>query len=365
MINHCRFLVNAETVFIINLLNYSKIPLKKITQNKSQTIFYVSSAHTDTVVKILEDRGKEYKILKDGSIKNFFKTNIFRFGIYAGILAVVLFMYFYASTLTRVQISGNKIVPQDVIYKAVDDFLEIPGFNKDADIDKLTKNIIALDGISSASVERKGNTLFVKVYEELPKVDVEDKTVYADVVSKYDSIVTRVVTFSGTCKVKKGDSIRKGQTIISATVEIGENLVTPEYANGIAYGRVWITKEIVIEPTYMEAERTGNSVNRVVFFNKQDTFKPSYEQYEVEKTTCYLNSVIPLMYTVYTYYETKNVIKEMNFSENEQAIVEKYSNALYAELPSERTVIRNWYDTKILDKNIKLVIYYDIETKIT
>lgn len=365
MINHCRFLVKTDTVFIINLLNYSKIPLKKILQNDGATIFYVNSIYTEQVKKMLDERNKEYEILKDSSIKTFFKTNVSRFGLYVGVMAVALLMYFYSGTLTRVQISGNKLVEESVIYKEIDDFLELPGFNKGADLDKLTKNIIALDGISSASVERKGNTLFVKVYEELPKVNVEDKTVYKDVISKYDSIITRVVTFAGTSKVKRGDSVRKGQTIITASKDLGDGLKTTTYANGIAYGRVWITKEIIIESTYMEAERTGNSVSRVVFFNKKDKYKPEFAQYEVEKRNYFLSNVVPVAYCVYTYNETKNVIKESNFEENEQAIVEEHTNLLFAELPADCTVIRNWYNTKILDKNIKLVIYYEIETKIT
>lgn len=365
MINHCRFLVKAETVFIINLLNYNKIPVKKVFCKNGVTNFYVKAIYVEAVIKLFEERSKEYQVLQDSSIKTFFKKNVFRFGLYTGLMIVALFMYFYAGTLTRVQISGNKIVEESTIYQAIESYLDLPGFNKKADLETLEKNIIALDGISSASVVRKGNTLFVNVYEELPKVAIEDKTVYKDVVSKYDSIITRVVAFSGTCKVKKGDSVKKGQTIISSSVVIGENLETPEYANGIAYGRVWITKEVIIEQNYIEAERTQNSVSRVVFFNKKDDFVPEYKQYEVEKRTCYLTNIIPLMYTVYTYYETENVTKEMNFEENEQAIVEEHTNTLYNELPKDCIVIRNWHDTKILDKNIKLVIYYEIETKIT
>ncbi|NLL56750.1 MAG: hypothetical protein GX242_06015 [Clostridiales bacterium] len=367
MINHCRFKVKADTVFMINLLNYNKIPLKKIVSKNEYTVFCVKSIYKDDVINMLNERSKEYAILKDSSVKTFFKKNTLRFGLYTGLMIVALFMVFYGGTLARVEISGNNLVEQSEIKKVIDKHLELPTFKPKADFNTLTKDIIAIEGISSASVSRKGNTLFVQVYEELPKVDIEDKTVYKDVVSKYDSIITRVVAFSGTCKVKKGDSVKKGQTIISAIVVLDEeqNLTAPTYANGIAYGRVWITKELIIEKTYITAERTGKSVSRVKFFNKADDYKPEFKQYEVEKQTCYLNSVIAIPYTIYTYYETKNVEKEMNFEENEQAIVEKHTNKLFEELPSDCMVIRNWHTTKMLDKKIKLVIYYEIETKIT
>ncbi|HOO22848.1 MAG TPA: sporulation protein YqfD [Clostridia bacterium] len=365
MINRCRFSVIAEAVYIANILNFHGIGVKRIERKGEETVFTVHSADAKKAEEVLTKRGKEYKILADTSVRAFFKKNVFRFGIYTGILAVALLMYFYAGTLTRIDISGNKAVAGENICKVIEENLEIPGFNRDADYDALEKKLIALDGISGASVERKGNTLFVRVYEELPKVDVEDRTEFKDVVSKYDTIITRVITFSGTCKVKVGDTVKKGQTVISATVTAGEGVEAPSYANGIAYGRVWVTKEVIISQVQIEAVRTGNSVEHVVFFGKKDDFVPPFSQYETEKRECFLDAVIPLKYTVFTYYETKNAEKEVDFYANEEAIVKEHVDKMLSEIPEGSKVLRNWYDIKSVDKNIKLVIYYEIETKIT
>jgi similar to stage IV sporulation protein len=365
MINYYKFRVVSNSVFVINILTINKIKLKRIKKREKDLEFFVKAEYVEDVIKLLTHNAREFEILEDKSFKSFVHSNIYRFGLYCGLLFVILFMVFYANTLTRVEIAGNDLVSDEIIYNEIIEEIEVPSYNKNLDCDVLTKKIIALDGITSASVERKGNTLLVNVYEELPKVEILDKTNYVDIVSKYDTIVTRIVTYSGTAMVKKGDSIRAGQTIFSCTKVIDEELSVQEYANGIAYGRVWFTKEVIIEPTYMTSKRTGNSETFINFFSDKDNSEILYSQYEVEKTKCYLSNIVPLPYYKYTYYETENVIEEINFYDNEEAIVAEYTTSLFNELPEGCTPLRNWYDVNILDKNIKLVIYYEVETNIT
>lgn len=364
MINYSKIKVKSDAVFIMNILNYNKIPLRKISIEDKYTVFYIKAKHLDEVVKLFTNHGKVFEVLQDNSIKRNFKKNVFRFGIYAGLFFVLFFMFFYANTLTRVEISGNKLVSDEMIYDVVDNFVKIPSFNKNIDCKTLIKKLIALENISSASAERKGNTLIIKVYEELPKVEIENKTQFKDVVSKYDSIVTRIVTFSGSSRVKRGDTVRKGDIVFSTDIDLGDGLTTKEYANGIAYGRVWFSKELIIEPFYMVNERTDRKIERIKFF-VNDVYIPEFKQYEIEKSEIFLSNILPLKYTKYTYYETESVIRETDFFKNEQGYVEQYGNSLREQLPEECTILRNWHDVKVLDKNIKLVIYYEVEIKIT
>lgn len=309
---------------------------------------------------------KNFTVLNDSTKRNFFIKNAPRIGLYLGLIIITVGIIFYSMNVTRVEIGDLKWVSREKIYSAVLEKVKLPIKKSAVDCKEIEKTIISLDGISSASVQLKGNTIVVNVYEELEKVPVLDKSDYTDILSKYDGIVTNVIVYSGSASVKKGDSVRVGQTLISSDILLDEEkgLVAKEKPLGEIYGRVWITESRTFHPYIVEKKRTGNTETVVKFFYPQRKYTGKFSLYDAETEVIYLDSVVPVKMYKTTYYEVKEYEREFDFETNKEGIVKEETERLEERLPEGCKKLRAWYDVKRLDKIIYLELYYEIETKI-
>lgn len=364
MIDGIEVFVCARPEFIVNVCNCAGIGIRRLKNSGDGSTFFVKKRDFSAFCELMTRHCKEYKTLNDKTISGFFRRNLPRFGLYAGLAFVIFACVFYSLKVTRVEIAGNSLVSYDAIMEAVAEAVELPCERGKVDRKSIEQAIIALDGIASASVEQRGNTLLVNVYEELEKAEVQDKSDYTDVKSLYDGIITRVIVYSGTAAVKAGDTVKKGQTLISSDVVIDENLTAKEKASGGIYARVWVTKTQVFTPTVIVRRRTGRTETAVGFFKPDEGYKCDFSLYETETKEYYLDSVIPLKYYVTTFYEIEEAETEFDFDSNEEAVVKSMTEALEEELPEGCVSLRSWYVKKRLDKNVQLDIYYEIEIKI-
>lgn len=359
-INFC-----ASAEFTANLLRTQNIGVKKLIKCGDGCKFFIKSADYAKFVKIAENYNKEFTVLKDGTRKSFFKNNIWRFGLYVGFIAVIIAVVFYSRSVTRLEIGGNNRISTEVIYAAVTEITPLPSVRAGVNREEIEKAVIKIDGVSSASAQVKGNTIIVEIYEELDKVDVLDKSDYSDIYSNSDGIVTRVIVYSGTAEVKAGDTVRKGQKLISSDVILDENLTAKEKALGDIYGRVWISKNLTYYPTIIERRRTGRTETKVNAFKKNSEYKGGFSMYEEETQEFYLNSVFPIKMYKTTYYEVEETEAEFDFDANSEGIIKEATHALEETLPEDCIKLRTWYNVKRLDKIVVLDIYYEIETKLT
>lgn len=363
MIDYLEIKTDADCLFVVNLLNYAGIPLRKVRPCEGGCRMWIPSEDGKKALALLADNGKVTVVCKDKTVKKYLRRNFLRFGLWAGLVFAVILLVFYSAQVTRIEINGLQNLAETDILQAVNALYEFPVAKKDLERKEIVKAVTTLDGVASCAAEIKGNTLIVTVYEELEKVPVPDKTDFTDIVSSYDAVVTRIIVYSGTGLVKKGDTVRKGQTLISSDVKLDETLIAKEKPFGEIYGRVWITKTVVISETVLVRKRTGRTETRVSF-QKEIEYKGEFADYDEEVSEFFLPSVVPLKMYVHTYYETATVEEERDFSENEEAIVSEYFAEMESSFPAGSVALDKWYDVKRLDKNLTLELYYEIETKL-
>lgn len=358
--------VDASKEFVLNVLTQNNIKATDFTFGEYPR-FFISYRERKRVIDVFSRHGKTVTVLSDRSFPTFFKKNILRVGIFSALVLSIVFAYFYSLKVTDIVVSGNKSVPIETIEKAICDNCAMPAVKKDVDTDRIEKEVTKLDGVSSTSVYIKGKTLFCTVLEELPKVDVVDKSDYTPVTSLYDAIVTRIVVFDGKAAVKKGDAVRKGQTLISETVVIDEEkgLFVQTKPLGEVYGRVWVTETQIFHPTVVRRVRTGRSRTTVRFFN--DEFAPDVEfaAYEREVQERTMDAVFPLKIYVATDYEVEEREEGFDFDANADAVIKSATQSLEDRLPEGCEKVRTWFEIKRLDKTVRLDIYYEIEIKIS
>ena len=358
--------VCAPTEYVVNVLTKSGVKIKKLKVFGRECEFCVSGGDFSALKRVLGEQGREVSVVSDGTFCGFIKKNALRIGLYLGLIMTIAVIFFYSSIVTRVQIYGNSLVADEIILSALESVAELPLKKDKIDKDLLERTVISLEGISSASVEIRGNTVLINVYEELPKAEMPDMTDFTDITSLYDGVITRIIVYSGTAAVKKGDPVRKGQVLISSDVVIDEEkgLVAKEKPLGDVYATVWVTKTLIYEPTTIVRRRTGRTERVIKFFAPEKEYKGEFATYEVENKSYYLDGIAPFKVFVTTYYEVEEVEEAFDFDKNKDGIIKEATERMEEELPSDCVKNRTWYEIKRLDKSVALGIYYEIEIKI-
>lgn len=126
----------------------------------------------------------------------------------------------------------------------------------------------------------RGVELVIGVEEGAPPPAMEARGAPGDIVASQDALVTRVLTYAGTAKVKPGDFVREGQVLI-AGVEKGKNgEETPVKARGEVAARVWQTARTRCRLTQWRSVPTGRKMERRVwitpFFTWSSEEEPAY-----------------------------------------------------------------------------------------
>ena len=352
---------DASNEFLLNLLTANNVKVF----SPCGGIFSIEKGDYKVVKDLLGRHGKEITIIKDTTFSAFIKNNALRIGIYFGVILSIICLFLYSQKVTKIVISGQKYVDSKVIEGTITAITPLPASKKSIDVDEISRAVTCIDRISSSSVYLKGNVLFCTVFEELPKVDIIDKTDYTPIRSNYDAIVTRIVTFDGGAAVKSGDTVRCGDVLISPDVVIDDEkgLIAHTKPLGEVYGRVWISKEYVFYPTVCTKVRTGKTYKSTRFFANTPAKNMPFSQYEVGIERYSFGS-FPIPVYVNTYYELEEREVEFDFDKNSDGIIKEATEALESELPKGCKKLDHRFEIKRLDKTVQLVIYYEIETKI-
>lgn len=349
---------------VSRLLSEKGISMREICVGDGYVDFFTAGKDSYVALEELKKSGKDFTLLKDGRFKTCLLKNALRFGVYVGLIFGIIAAVFYSRSITRVDIGGNKLINTEEIMSVITESVSFPTDKSMVDVKKIEKSVIAMDGVFSASAEVKGNTLIVKIYEEPEKPDIVDKTDFTDIKSDFDGVITRINVYSGQAVVKRGDTVKKGQTLISCDKVSPDGIEYKENALGDIYAKVWVTKEKLFYSTVITTRRTGRCEKRVTFFAPPKEYEGKFSSCETALTEKYLPSVFPVKYYVAEYYETEEIEKEFDFYADEENIVKEETIAGESDLPSGREIIRTWYEIKRVDKNVNLVIYYEIELKI-
>lgn len=167
---------------------------------------------------------------------------------------------------------------------------------------EIARALREIDGVSSASVTLCGNVLTVSVLtsdEPLPP-NIGGNSLKSD----FDCVITRIVVESGTATVSVGDTVKRGDVLITGELfstsdgsPIGETAV-----RGSAYGEVTFGYSFPVASSEI-LKRTGNRTERTalsIFGLTIGSDEPPYPLYEKETTRDKLSPLpIEVMHTVY------------------------------------------------------------------
>ena len=220
------------------------------------------AAQTDCCVKVLTKQGLPYAL----------KRNKHRKALFFGVFLFGLILFGMLSLVWKVEITGIERIPKVKLEQllrenGIHPYAFLYGIDKTKAVNRITAE---LNDIAWMGIEIRGSCAFVEVVETVPKPEIQDKSQPCNLIADKDGIVTRLEIESGVTVVKIGDTITKGQLLVSGIADSPMAGVRFLHAEGEVYLKTWHEQNVSIPLVRQVPEKTGRTKSHftVEFFGK-------------------------------------------------------------------------------------------------
>jgi similar to stage IV sporulation protein len=154
-------------------------------------------------------------------------------------LAFLVALWALSSFVWIIEVEGSQLVDSALIRQAaVDEGLFVGALRYKLEQDKIADALLRqFPELAWATVALKGSRALIKVVDRA--VIVPTPTTPGDIVAVKNGLLVKVIATGGQAVVSAGDTVVKGQILITGTVIVDESVVSETRAEGIAEARVW------------------------------------------------------------------------------------------------------------------------------
>ncbi len=173
-----------------------------------------------------------------------------RYGLWLGGALLLAALYVSDDYVWRIEIVGNETVPDNAIIEELEEVGFYEGiYHKNIDFDVLHNRFLARsEDIAWIAVNMHGSVAYVRVREYM-RHNEPIEGVCANVVAAKDGIIKQISTFDGYPDVKIGDTVNKGQLLISGVVAYEGCDTEYVYAAGEVYAETEKTVTVAVPLT--------------------------------------------------------------------------------------------------------------------
>lgn len=222
------------------------------------------------------------KYLGTDAFKRHVKNNIY-------IYLIVLFSFLLMEIATNFIIKIDVIHENSKIRKLVKEELTLNGITlyslaKDFDELEEIKNIILSNNRNTLewlSITRVGMTYVIRIEERII-TDIKKEEGYAHIIATKDALITKVISSRGEVKVRSGDYVKRGETLISGSISLYDSVKGNVLSRGEVYGEVWYNVDISYPTSKTEKKYTDNKRYNLMINNKP-VFKNKYQYFTQDK----------------------------------------------------------------------------------
>ncbi|MCX7842632.1 MAG: sporulation protein YqfD [Clostridia bacterium] len=270
----------------------------------------------------------------------------------AGAFFFIALLYTLTSFVWTVEISGNKSLETEFILDKLASMGIKPGILKFGIDTESAASSLMLDikELAWVGISVKGTKVRVEVAERKQPPEIVAKHIPCDIVALRDGIIKSIVVKAGQEKVKVGESVTKGQLLVSGAVETKNDQINTRLVHAIASikARTWYEVRRRVESKAVMKERTGEKkdfyslmlfTKRFDFFHGEAPYE-NFEKIEIKKRLS-LGGDIELPFELITdrYYEVRLVEKELEIEEAKQSAMEEAYGEAVAAIPENAQIV--------------------------
>ena len=356
-------IIIVEGFFIekfINICARRRIHLWDVRiQRERRVTARVSISGFRLIRPVARKTGCRVRLLKKRGLPFVFSKYRRRKAFFAGAVLFFVLINVLASFVWSIEITGNEKL--DTVF--LENALAANGIKTGAlkyRIDTrraVDRMMLEIDRLSWISINIKGTKVKVQVREREDIPEIVPRHIPCDIIARKDGIIRQVIAKEGIEAVAEGDTVKKGQVLISGRVPVkGEEQYRLVHAMGTVRARTWYEDEAPVIFTRTETLRTGRVIrdHSLVLFSKELDLvrrKVGFSEYVTDevrkKLTIGDDLVFPFEWVTVNYYEVATM--EAHISEEdarETAAREAYEKAL-GRVPEEAEIVKeNVYFTE-------------------
>jgi similar to stage IV sporulation protein len=294
-----------------------------------------------------------------------------RYGFLIGLTAALLSAAVLSGFVMTIEVTGNDRVSEKVILQQLQRFGLRPGvYGPSLDRRQIEQEVLlSVEDLAWMTINLHGTRVEVQVFErkEAPK-QIDEREFY-HVVSRADGIISKVEAELGDAKVRTGDTVAKGDILISGTV----TLEPPKYsdlperyynlhARGHVWARTWreMTAIIPVETAVKVFTGRENIIAAINFFGTRVEF---FGNSSISTQVCdKITSVCPVEFPMglklpfwlvlerYREYETEHVLIQKDTAAD--MLKKELAKQLDNVVGKDGQVLHTSYETRVTDDHI-------------
>lgn len=237
---------------VLNLCAANRISLwnSRIIKNGIETCLFIGDFRL--LREIIRGSKLRVHILKKAGLPIKLSKNRKRVGIFAGVILLFVFLKFMSGYIWIIDVEGNRQVNENDIIEACRKIGIKEGISADSVDPKIQREqlLLELDSLAWASLNVEGSRLTVNVSEIKGKGKEEDCP--TNLKAKADGIIKKINVTSGNCLVKTGDTVKKGDILVSGVIEASDGTKFVKSAGSIT---AVTTDSITAEGKYREVKQ--------------------------------------------------------------------------------------------------------------
>lgn len=303
---------------LLNLCAAKGIGIWRVTTRKNKVYFKIGITSFRRLRKFKRKIPCRIHITKKIGLPFFIAKNKNRYGFVSGFVIFIAIIYFMSGSVWNICISGNKNVKSSTILKSLNEI----GIYEGARISTLDSNqkrnelLLKQKDLSWAAINIEGTKVTVDVTETKPLKD--DDISPSNLLAEEDGIIRKIQVKNGVTEVKVGDTVCKGQLLVSGMIEYDDGSVGFVKSSGVIQAEVVYSFNTVQPLKITEFVKTGESETKKVFsfFGVKiplfigEIDKP-YISYPQNEKISSGDSYLPVKILSKKFYKTKEVTYEL------------------------------------------------------
>lgn len=300
--NMDRFLSNIYKldidIFSVKKINYKEVNIEIYKKDLSK----VKKISILNEINIIKEKGSS-------AIKNKFKFNrIFILSLLLGLgLLIVLSNIVFSIDVIHTSSKLKKFVYEELNKNGIRKYQFKKSFSE---LEEIKEKILDSnkDKLEWFEIEVVGTKYIIRL-EERKINNISISNTPKDIVASRDAVIKRINAISGLIVKNVNDYVRKGDTIISGSVYLNDELKGIIKAEGTVYGEVWYNVSIEYPIVDVVTNETGKrkELYSINFFSKSFHIGNAYKNSNIVKKHILQNNVIPISISKDTFYETEEI----------------------------------------------------------
>lgn len=349
-------IINVEGYFLekfINICTHRNIRLWNVKwQRNNRVTMKLSIGDFKQIRPVVKKTRCRVHIIKRKGIPFILNRYKSRKAFVIGSVICIIAFFLISSFIWDITISGNNNVSTEFILERLKENGVEPGALKyGINTDDIVENMmLQINDLARMSLSLKGTRIYVNVTERTKPPPLINKNIPCDIIASRDGVIYSIVAKEGLETVKIGDTVTKGQLLITGKVD---NLKNPElpplmvHSIGSIKARTWYEGTAKIDQNLVTAKRTGlkkDQYSLVLFTKKIKLFHGNIpydnsEHIQVnKKLSLGANFALPLELVIDQYYEYELEQNKIDMSTAKKIASDKAVELAQKKIPSHAEV---------------------------